>query len=95
MAEGWELDARDRSNLASACEVTDRINELEALVRSEGLVVRGSKGQDRLNPAISEIRLQRQAVAMLLGRVEVAPPAAKTGHLNSRQRAELRRLGVG
>jgi P27 family predicted phage terminase small subunit len=69
IAQGWELDQRDLANLASACAATDRVTELEEYVRSEGLAVRGSKGQPVLNPAIPEIRQSRALVAMLLSKV--------------------------
>jgi phage terminase small subunit len=92
--QNWELDQRDLANLASACAVTDRVAQLEELV-TEGLLVRGSKGQDRLNPAIPEIRQSRALVTMLLSKVETVPPTARTGHLSGRQRAQLRRAESG
>ena len=95
VADGWELDARDLAILESAARAADRVFELDQLVRTDGLMIRGSTGQERLHPAVGEARMQRQLCAMQLGRVELAPPKARTGHLNVRQRAELRRLQAG
>ena len=82
---GWELDARDLAALASACHAMQRAHELERVVRQEGLTVSG-----RPHPAIGEARRQRTSAQALLKQVETCPPAMKTGHLNVRQRAELR-----
>jgi hypothetical protein len=88
------LDQRDFAYLAAACQAEDRACELDELVAREGLTVVGSTDQQRLHPGITEARLQRAQVAVLLGRVEMVPPRAGTRHLNGRQRAELRRLGA-
>lgn len=90
VAAGWELDERDVSCLRGACRAEDRAQELDRLVETEGLMVTGAAGQAKLHPGIPEARAQRQQVALLLARVEMAPPAPRTGHLNVRQRAQLR-----
>jgi hypothetical protein len=87
---GWELDAKDHHNLDAACRAVDRVHDLEQAIARDGLLSDG-----KLHPAVVESRLQVQLAVQLLGKVETAPPAAKTGHLNGRQRAELRRLGNG
>jgi P27 family predicted phage terminase small subunit len=88
---GWDLDERDLMLLEGACAAHDRVAELEAVARREGVTGKGSRGQGVVHPAIGEARLQRALSAQLLGRVELTAPAARTGHLNGRQRAELRR----
>jgi hypothetical protein len=87
----WELDAKDHHNLDAACRAADRVHELEQIIARDGLVTADGK----VNPVVVECRLQVQLGVHLLSKVEVTPPAAKTGHLNGRQRAELRRLGNG
>jgi hypothetical protein len=86
---GWELDGKDLHNLEAACRAVDRVHELEQIIDRDGLLTDG-----KLHPAVVESRLQTQLAVHLLGKVETTP-AAKTGHLNGRQRAELRRLGNG
>ena len=44
----------------------DTIHELEAVVRSDGLLSSGSKEQVRIHPAVLELRQQRAAYARLL-----------------------------
>lgn len=87
---GWALDERDYALMLGACEAADRVAQLDALVASEGLMVKGSRGQMILNPAIGEARLQRQQSTALLAKVELSAPAPRTGHLSGRQRAALR-----
>jgi phage terminase small subunit len=87
VAANWELDSKDHHNLDAACRAVDRVTELERLIAQDGLIVDG-----KVNPLVVESRLQVQQAVYLLGKVETSPPKAKTGHLNSRQRLELRRL---
>jgi hypothetical protein len=86
----WELDAKDLHNLEAACHAVDRVHELEQMIAADGLFTDG-----KLHAGVVEARLQTQLAVQLLSKVETAAPAAKTGHLNGRQRAELRRLGNG
>jgi P27 family predicted phage terminase small subunit len=90
VADGWELDARDLVLLTSACRLADQVHALELVVAEEGVMSKGSAGQPVPHPAAVEIRLSRVAQAQLLGKVELAPPAERTGHLNKRQRDQLR-----
>ena len=74
VAEGWQLDARDLALLEAACRAADRAVALDEAIENDGLMVAGSQGQRVLHPAVGEARLQRQLVAVLLGKVELAPP---------------------
>jgi hypothetical protein len=85
---GWELDSRDLHNLDAACRAVDRVHELEQIIARDGLVSDG-----KLHPAICESRLQVAQATLLLSKVETEPKVS-TRHMNSRQRAELRRLGA-
>ena len=89
-----ELDARDLIFLEQAGRASDRVSELEELIARDGLMIAGSKGQDRLHPAVAEARMQRQLVAVLLSKIELDVPGVKTGSLNVRQRADLRRVAM-
>jgi P27 family predicted phage terminase small subunit len=89
--EGWRLDERDLALLSAAASAADRVSELEALVERDGLMIRGSKGQDRLHPAVSEARMQRALVSAMLVKVDLKAPDPRTGALSGRQRDHLRR----
>jgi hypothetical protein len=89
--EAWELDARDLHVLELAARAADRAAELGDLIDRDGLMIAGSTGQDRLHPAVVEQRMQRQLSAVLVAKVQLEPPAVRTGHLSGRQRADIRR----
>jgi hypothetical protein len=90
--EEWQLDAKDLHTLDLAARAADRAEELQAVIDRDGLMVRAGL-QERLNPAISEQRMQRQLSALLVTRIALAPPDAKTGHLSGKQRQKLRAVG--
>jgi pyruvate/2-oxoglutarate dehydrogenase complex dihydrolipoamide acyltransferase (E2) component len=70
--EGLILRPDEAAVLATACRTADQITTLEAtLARSPAMMIPGSKGQEILHPAIAELRLQRQLLAQLLGRLDV------------------------
>lgn len=87
----WELDARDLHLLEQAVRAADRATELEQIIATDGLMVTGSTGQSRLHPAVSEARMTRQLVAILLSKVDLHAPEEQTRALNGRQRNELKR----
>ena len=76
---GWLLDERDLALLLAACQSADRAAELEELVASEGMTVKGSRGQSILHPAVGEARLQRQLGARLLGRCRARAAGSQDG----------------
>jgi len=53
--------------LELAARTADDVAALEKLLAVDGLVVTGSKGQRRLSPVAAELRLQRAALARLVG----------------------------
>jgi P27 family predicted phage terminase small subunit len=69
-----EFDERELALLALACKQTDDVAALEAAVKKHGRTVRGSTGQVRVHPALSEIRQGRLAVKRLLDQIELTPP---------------------
>lgn len=94
VAPGWELDERDLLVVEHAARQADLIAQLEKAIADDGITVMGAAGQERLNAAVSALNVARGVLARLLAQVEIAPPAAKTGHLSGRQRTELRRAGL-
>jgi hypothetical protein len=62
----WEVDL-----LELACRQADDLAALEQTIEEAGYMVKGSKGQPRLNPAVTEARLARAALARILGQIEL------------------------
>ena len=72
--DGLELDARERRWLRDACAEADLIAVLEDGLKDAPLMVRGSQGQDVINPLISELRQHREALGRLLARLKTEDP---------------------
>jgi hypothetical protein len=71
VTSGLTLRPDELAILAEAGKVADQIAALERAVARGTTLVPGSTGQPRLNPAIGELRLQRQALAALLARLDI------------------------
>ena len=93
VATGWTLDERDLVVLTEAARQADLVAELERAIARDGVTVLGAAGQQRLHGAVTALTQARALLARLLAQVEIEPPAAKTGHMNRRQRAQLRSAG--
>jgi hypothetical protein len=87
VAPGWSLDARDLALLHRACVLEDLIAALEEAVECTGATTTGSKGQLRVNPAISEMRALALAQQRLLSAVELEDPAVKIAEARQRTAA--------
>jgi hypothetical protein len=75
------LDSREQATLERACRLADRAAELDDLIRSDGLMVPGSTGQQRLNPALSEQRQLQATIGRLLALIKPPPaPAQQRAH---------------
>ena len=70
LPEAVEFDAREVALLAQAARQADDIAGLEEAIRRDGITVKGSTGQPRLNAALSELRQSRLALGRLLGALE-------------------------
>ena len=70
-----ELDPGEVPLLTAACHQADEIAGLEKSIKVDGLTVKGSKGQVRLNPAIAEVRQGRLAMARLLSGISMPTEA--------------------
>jgi phage terminase small subunit len=71
--ERFDFERRELVILEQACRQRDTIADLEAVVEDLGITVKGSTGQTRLNPAVTELRLARGAFTRLLGELELPP----------------------
>jgi hypothetical protein len=58
---------------------------LEAAVKRDGMTVLGSAGQSRLNPAVTELRQARLALARLLGELSLPDEEDKRRSAASRR----------
>lgn len=69
--DAMEFDERELAILRQACRQADDIASLEGALKAAGVTVRGSKGQPRLNPIVTELRMARIALARLLGELDI------------------------
>ncbi len=56
---GYELRPDELIVLESACRTVDHVADLEAEMANQPLITKGSMGQERENPLLSEARQQR------------------------------------
>lgn len=66
----FEWAEHELALLEEACRVRDRIVELDAAVKDDGLMIPSSQGS-RVHPAVSECRQQRLAMARLLATLQI------------------------
>jgi hypothetical protein len=76
-ANGLEPDGREVELLDLASGLADRLADLEACVDRDGLSMVLKSGRVVINPAVSESRLTRNALATVLGRVSMEEGRAK------------------
>lgn len=62
----FELAEHERLLLDQACRVADICGQLQALVTEDGPLVESRLGESRANPALVELRQQRQLLARLI-----------------------------
>ena len=89
MAETAQLepDQRDRELFSVIAEIVDEIEALKQVVVEEGRSVELRDGRMVVHGAVTEIRLQRAALAKLLGSLALNP----TGKNPVKQRAAITR----
>ncbi len=85
----YELRVDELRILEDACRLTDVLAELEVGMADQPLLVKGSMGQNVINPLLSEQRTTRSAVAKLLGQLKLPddPTAATTSTPNQHRSA--------
>jgi P27 family predicted phage terminase small subunit len=62
----WECSPVELELLAEACRTLDELQALRRAVARDGAVVKGSQGQRRSHPALTELRLGRGELRRLL-----------------------------
>jgi hypothetical protein len=64
-----ELEPHKRRILFDACKTADDLKRLDAAAAKEPLTVKGSMGQQVINPCMAQAQTARNALAQLLGRL--------------------------
>ena len=72
----WQLDSREIAALTEACRISDQIAALDRAVDADGAMVRGSRGQSVVHPAVGAARQLRLAQLRLLGSIEMVDPTS-------------------
>ena len=67
----YSLRPDERRVLEDGCRLVDVIAALERAMRGQPMVVKGSMGQDALNPLLAEQRSHRLALAALLRQLKL------------------------
>lgn len=70
--------------LGRACKMADRIEKLEGELEFADMMVRGSQGQDVINPMIPELRQHETALAALLLKLKLPDDEAEKPAENPR-----------
>lgn len=85
----YELRADEKRVLEDACRERDLIKRLEDALAGAELVVRGSMGQDVINPLVSELRQHRATCAALLRQLKLpdSDGSDQGGALSAKNRA--------
>jgi phage terminase small subunit len=87
--EGLELAPREAETLRLACAQADLAKEFEAALPASGVVTAGSRGQDRVHPAVGAVQSARALEARLLRELDLADgdAAVQTGPSQASGRA--------
>lgn len=77
MTAGVAFRPDELAVLTQACRMADTVAALEDALEGKPLVVAGSQRQDRIHPAVQELRLSRRTLAALLGSLDVPEAGGK------------------
>jgi hypothetical protein len=83
----YGLRADEARVLEDAAREADLIATLDAGMAGQSLLVRGSQGQDVINPLISELRQHRATLAALLRQLKLPDEAADAAARSNSARA--------
>jgi P27 family predicted phage terminase small subunit len=83
LPDGWVLDHREIAILRLACEQADDLSSIRDTMKAQGNVVEGSRGQQVMNPLLTEARQARTSISRLLG--QLALPDADAQPMTMRQ----------
>ena len=81
----YDLDEHELCVLTEATRTVGLLDELDAVIRSEGAIVDGPQGR-RANPAATEARQQRVVLARLLAALRMPVGEAGDEQANARPR---------
>jgi phage terminase small subunit len=81
----YELRPDEQILLESACKTADLVIRLESAMEGQPLVVKGSMGQAREHPLLSEARQQRGLLARLLAQMKLPDEDLPSVSLRSEQ----------
>ena len=88
----YDLEEHELRLLVEMVRVTDQLDELDAIVRRDGLMVPGANGVDRVHPGAVEARQARICLARLAASLRL--PAGAEGDEQRGARRPQRRAGV-
>jgi hypothetical protein len=69
--EAYEFTDAERELLVEVCRTLDLTEQLDAVVRTDGLTIEGSRGQTVTHPAIGELRQARGLLSRLLAQLDL------------------------
>ncbi len=90
----YELEQHELRLLVEMVRVTDQLDELDAIVRRDGLMVPGANGVDRVHPGAVEARQARICLARLSAAMRL-PAGDAEGDLQKGARRPQRRSTRG
>jgi hypothetical protein len=76
IADSYDLRADELRVLEDAAREADLVSVLDAGMKGASLLVRGSQGQEVINPLISELRQHRSTLASLLRQLKLPDDSA-------------------
>jgi hypothetical protein len=74
----YALDLAETQLLTETCRLLDQCEQLQAVLDRDGLTVTGSTGQQRIHPAVGELRACRTALGRLLAQLDLPDPEGDT-----------------
>lgn len=86
---GVELDEREQAILDLAARQARDVEAAEEDIENRGYLVAGSRGQQVLNPSLSEVRQSGLVLAKLLGQLDL-PESTRDAVRSARHAAEAR-----
>lgn len=89
----YELRPDELELLAEGCRMLDLVEALRVEVAEAGVTLSGSRGQPITNPALVELRQQRQELRLLLARLDLPDETGESS--SSRQGRHLAEVRHG
>ena len=86
LLDSYEFAPAEVELLVEVCRTAAAVEELESQVRSDGVVVEGARGGQRVHPALVELRQQRITFGTLLAQLELPDDEAVTSPKTARAR---------